>query len=65
MVARRALVPLVDASDEGVLVAGAGEGLVVCTTTADAGNFLSMACEWMGEAGVLGGPLGATASSTP
>ena len=55
----------VDASDEGVLVAGAGEGLVVCTTTADAGNFLSMACEWMGEAGVLGGPLGATASSTP
>lgn len=56
---------LINASDEGVLVAGAGEGLVVCTTTADADNFVSMACEWAGFAGVLGGEQGATSSATP
>jgi len=56
---------LVDNSNSGVLVAGDGEGLTVCTTTADADNLVSVVGEWMGEAAVLGAERGRTSSATP
>ena len=64
-VAANTTFPLVDNASSGILLTGAGEGLVCCITTADADNFVSVCGEYVGTAGVLGGENGATASANP